>query len=195
MDELPAIPTLETVRLILLPWKLEYAEDMLIFASNINVVSVSDGWKLIDTTKKATAVINKFIKNHSTDESKKEWAVALKNENKIIGSIGQFRNPSNALGYDNIINFGWLLAEEYWGQGLMTEAAKEIMRYNFMELKCDVMTVDHRVGNIRSKRVIEKCGFKLRGIFPKKAPYDPNSKACYVLTRYDYMDIFKESLD
>jgi len=181
-------PILETERLLLLPWKLEYAQDMLFFASNENVVNASDGWKIIDTAKKAASKIQKFVDN--VKEDKWEWAIALKtnDSHKIIGSIGGFKNTSNALGYDFDFHFGYLIAEEYWGQGLCTEAAQRLIHYAFMELKCDIVTANHRVSNIRSKRVIEKCKLNLRGIFPKKSPEAPNSKACYVLTRNDYME-------
>ncbi|MCL2406486.1 MAG: GNAT family N-acetyltransferase [Defluviitaleaceae bacterium] len=190
-------PTLETERLVLLPWRLEYADDMLLFASNENVITAAE-WKLVDNIKKAQKKIQGYL-----DKKSNEWAIALKEngENKIIGTIGMHRNIFNnyrAIGIQAIssnedklmIDFGYLIAEEYWGKGIATEASKKIINYAFIESKCDVMTVWHRVSNHRSKRVIEKCNFKLRGIFPKHSPDAPNSKACYFLMRDDYLNLY-----
>jgi RimJ/RimL family protein N-acetyltransferase len=176
------VKMLETNRLILLPWKLEYAEDMLLFASNQNVIDAAGGWKLLANIKEAKEKIKSDI-NRNSDE----WAIALKinDGNKIIGSIGMHKNKFKD--YKLSFDFGYLIAEEYWGQGIATEAAKKIMHYAFVGLKCDVMTVSHMVFNNRSKRVVEKCGFKLRGIYPKHSPDNPKSKACYFLPRDEYI--------
>ena len=124
------------------------------------------------------------------DRNDDEWAIALKTEkkNKIIGSIGmhkiKFRNCK--LSFD----FGYLIDEEYWNKGLCTEAAQKMMHYAFIGLKCDVMTVSHFVNNLRSKRVIEKCKFNFRGIYPKHSSDKPGSKAHYYLTREEYTNLF-----
>ena len=202
MTKSKEIPVLETDRLILLPWKLEYAKEMLLFASNKNVINISDGWKIIDNIKKAEKKIQGFINNRSP-----EWAIAVKvnGEPKIIGSIGMhiaITDNLKSLGIktkiskDNVlkIQFGYLIAEEYWGQGITPEAVQRIMKIAFMELKCDVMITSHRESNIQSKRVIEKCNFKFRGIFRKNCPNDPKIKISYYhyhLLRDDYLSLYK----
>lgn len=42
----------------------------------------------------------------------------------------------------------------------MTEAVKRMVRYVFEEMKIDILTACHYPHNLRSKRVIEKCGFQ-----------------------------------
>ena len=182
------LPTLETNRLVLLPWKLEYAEDMLTFASKENVINAAGGWKLITDVKKAKEKIKNQI-----DRNSDKWAIAVKinNSNKIIGSIGMHKNKFK--NYNLSFDFGYLIAEEYWGQGIATEAVQKLMHYAFVGLKCDVMTVNHKVSNNRSKRVIEKCKFKFRGIYPKHSQYNSDSNACYFLTREDYLDLYNVS--
>jgi len=191
------LPVLETERTILQPWKLEYAEEMLTFTTNEEVIRLSDGWKLIDTVKKAERKIKKFI-----DGKANEWAITIKQsgENKIVGSIGFNREQlklSNykIFGFDDssgdtsksfIGPFGYLIAKSYWGQGIATEAALRVMEYAFTDLKTDVITTAHKNHNARSKRVIEKCGFKFRDIFPKNKANDPESRAYYFLTLGDY---------
>ncbi len=46
------LPLLETERLFLVPWSLDFAEDMLSFASNPNVVLPAD-WKVIKSKNAA----------------------------------------------------------------------------------------------------------------------------------------------
>jgi putative acetyltransferase len=42
----------------------------------------------------------------------------------------------------------------------MTEAVKRVIKYAFEEMNIDLISVFHYPHNIRSKRVIEKCGFQ-----------------------------------
>jgi len=196
------LPILETERTVLLPWKLEYAEEMLTFAADEEVIRLSSGWKLIDTVKKAERKIKKYI-----DGKENEWAIAIKQngENKIVGHIGFNREQlklSNykIFGFDDsggdtdksfIGPFGYSLAKNYWGQGIATEAVLRVMEYAFTDLKTDVMTIYHKNHNARSKRVIEKCGFKFRDILPKNKTSDPESRAYYFLTLDDYAKLRK----
>ena len=183
------LPVLETNRLFLLPWRLEYAGEMLLFTSNEKVIHSAGGWKQISDINKAKAKIKSYITRKALN-----WAIAIKAPEgfKIIGSIGM--QESKALKeYPLCMDFGYLLAEEYWGQGICTEAAQKIMEYAFLGLKCDAMTVSHRVYNTQSQRVVEKCKFKLRGIYPKSKQQAPNSQAAYSLSREDYMALYNKS--
>jgi ribosomal-protein-alanine N-acetyltransferase len=45
----------------------------------------------------------------------------------------------------------------------MTEAARRVLRYGFEELGLDFFVCAHFAGNERSRRVIEKCGFRPLG--------------------------------
>ena len=60
------LPVLETDRLFLLPWRLEYAKDMLLFASNENVINSAGGWKLITSENKAKIKIKNCPANAKT---------------------------------------------------------------------------------------------------------------------------------
>ena len=55
---------------------------------------------------------------------------------------------------------GYVLSKAYWGKGLMTEAVKAVISYCFEMLDFDYLTCAHFNYNDRSRRVIEKCGFK-----------------------------------
>lgn len=57
---------------------------------------------------------------------------------------------------------GYVLSEDYWGKGLMTEAVKEVIRYLFEEVKLDIITIYHYPFNVRSKRVIENADSNMK---------------------------------
>ena len=84
---------------------------------------------------------------------------------------------------------GYVLAEPYWGRGLMTEAVKGMIKYAFEELNIDLLSVYHYPHNERSKRVIEKCGFHYEGTL-RRASTIYNGRVfddvCYSLTKEEY---------
>jgi len=53
------------------------------------------------------------------------FAIELKKEQKVIGDIGLSNNNSNVKGLLAMLN------ENYWNQGIMTEALKVIVKYGF----------------------------------------------------------------
>ena len=57
----------------------------------------------------------------------------------------------------------------YWGQGLIPEAVREIMRHGFDDLNLEKMWCGYFDGNTKSKRVQEKCGSVI--IIQKKTFY------------------------
>lgn len=94
-------------------------------------------------------------------EKDEVWAIEYKENGKVIGSLG-----AHADGRRNDVNgkmIGYVLSEDHWGNGLMTEAVMKVIGYLFEEEKYDVISCYHYSFNIRSKRVIEKCGFKYEG--------------------------------
>ncbi|MBQ8604676.1 MAG: GNAT family N-acetyltransferase [Oscillospiraceae bacterium] len=55
------------------------------------------------------------------------------------------------------------LDRNYWGRGYMSQAVKYMMKFLFMNMGADVVSVAHFTENHRSKRVIEKCSFTYEG--------------------------------
>ena len=55
---------------------------------------------------------------------------------------------------------GYWLGRPYWGHGVMTEAATELLRFGFEMLGLEAVWCSHYDWNSRSRRVIEKCGFR-----------------------------------
>ena len=78
-----------------------------------------------------------------------------------VGSIGVFLGKDI---YEKTAEVGYWLAEEYWGQGIMTAAVQQICREAFD--KFDIVRIyaepfEHNTG---SRRVLEKSGFACEGV-------------------------------
>lgn len=82
------------------------------------------------------------------------WATIYKANNKFIGRCGLV--PQLVDGQQEI-EIGYLLAKEYWGKGLATEAACASRDYGF-EIGCDRLISLIDPGNIASQKVALKTG-------------------------------------
>ena len=76
----------------------------------------------------------------------------------------------------------------------MTEAAKAVMDYGFIEFDLVIMAICTSPSNKRSQRVIEKCGFKYEGCQRKGYHiYDGTDRDNYVysILREEWEDMRK----
>ncbi|MEE0420466.1 MAG: GNAT family protein [Lachnospiraceae bacterium] len=101
----------------------------------------------------------------SADENE-TFAFAITVEDKVIGSIGIFRQGNI---HRQTAELGYYIAEEYWGKGIMTEAVKQICRYVFD--KSDIIRIyaEPFAYNVASCRVLEKAGFQYEGTLRSNA--------------------------
>ena len=74
-----------------------------------------------------------------------------------IGTIGLIADPKRENPRARML--GYALSKDYWGLGIMTEAAKSVISYGFKSPCTDIITCCCYSYNKRSRRVIEKCGF------------------------------------
>ena len=144
---------LHTERLLLRPWSQGDLEDFYAYASVEGVGSMA-GWQPHQNIKETEQVLKMFL------EGKRTFAI-VKDEN-VIGSVGvepydemEFPEFSN----ERVRELGFVLAKEYWGQGLMKEAVDEVQRWLFEEIHLDRILCGHFLWNHQSQRVQEKCGF------------------------------------
>ena len=150
---------LETERLILRNYKLSDVDDFYEFAS-LPDVGPRAGWKAYTNKEQALEYLKKVCDRELL------FAVVLKEENKVIGSIeimDTFRKNSfkNLNPSKNSKELGCVLSSKYWHKGYMTEVTKEIIRYCFEELELDEVYAATSSKNIQSNGLQEKCGLKL----------------------------------
>lgn len=83
------------------------------------------------------------------------WAVTLKATGKLIGWCGLIfldKTPEVEVGYG--------AAREYWGRGLMTEAAHAALRYGFETAGLERIVAVAMPENTPSRRIMEKLGMR-----------------------------------
>lgn len=148
------VPRLETERLILRTWEKRDAVELYEYASNPNVGPAA-GWKPHSSVQESRAIIDQLFRVNTT------WAIVHKVTNRVIGSIGL--EPDRIRTNIKSRELGYSLSEDYWGEGIMTEAANKIISYAFDEMHLDVLMIRTSDINRRSQRVIEKCGFTYEG--------------------------------
>lgn len=172
---------LQTQRLYLRRWNKDDLDDLYEYAKNPKV-GISAGWKPHQSREESALILSKFI------QSDELWAIVEKCENKVIGCISLEQDSKR----DNqrICSLGYGLSEAYWGKGLMTEAVKCLLQYGFEELDLDLISVRHYPFNQRSRRVIEKCGFRYEGTLRQSARLfdgEVYDDCCYSLTKEEYI--------
>lgn len=174
--------TIETERLILREWRIGDLEDFYEYAKNPKV-GHNAGWPPHENKEKSLAILESFI------EKKQVWAIVYKENAKVIGSIGLHEDCKREDIEAKMV--GYVLSEDYWGKGVMSEAVKRFIKYAFEEEKLKVLSVYHYPFNLASKRVIEKCGFKFEGIIRAASKiYDGTiyDDYCYSILKEEYFD-------
>ena len=85
------------------------------------------------------------------------WAVEIINGAPFIGFVG-LAPVSFETHFTPAVEVGWRLAKEHWGRGYATEAARAALNYAFDKLMLDEVVSFTSVGNLRSRRVMERLG-------------------------------------
>ncbi|WP_430787242.1 GNAT family N-acetyltransferase [Virgibacillus flavescens] len=152
------IPTLETERIILRKITMDDAQDLFEYASEA-VVSRYVPWEAHNSIEDSRAFLE-YITTAYEQNKKLTWAIELKTENKMIGTI----DFVNWIPKHFKAEITYVLSHKYWGRGLTQEAAKELLKYGFESMQLNRVEAPIMVGNIQSQRVLEKLGMKYEGL-------------------------------
>lgn len=142
--------TLETERLILRPWSEDDAEELYKYARDPDVGPMA-GWPVHISVENSREIIRTVLSAPET------FAVCLKETGKPVGSIGLHRN--DLAQNDDEFELGYWIGKPFWGQGLIPEASREMLRYAFEDLGMCRIWCGYYDGNAKSARVQEKLGF------------------------------------
>lgn len=146
---------LTTNRLVLRRWEESDAEDLYLYAKN-PAIGPPAGWQPHKSVEESREIIKKVLRGPEA------YAVCLKEDGKAIGAVELMRGGSsvNELKNKDECELGYWIAKPFWGQGLIPEAAKEMLRRAFEDLHMSKVWCGYYDGNEKSKRVQEKLGFK-----------------------------------
>jgi RimJ/RimL family protein N-acetyltransferase len=113
------------------------------------------------------------------------YLIFAREDGELLGSIGgRF--------LDTMIQFGYCLARDAWGQGFATEAATAFVATAFNEPQIWRVQAFCDVENRASARVLEKAGLALEGtlrrymVLPNLGDV-PRDMLCYAKAREDYL--------
>lgn len=148
---------LQTERLVLRPFAVADAEAMFGNWAGDGEVTKYLTWtphESVETTRELLTVWEEESRKPETYH----WAIVSRGE--LIGDIVLANvNENNGSG-----EVGYCLAKKAWGNGFMTEAFREVIRYSFEEVGFHRIEGKHAKENIRSGRVMEKCGLAYEGL-------------------------------
>lgn len=148
--------TLQTNRLELRLWQPTDVNDLFEYAQDPRV-GPNAGWSPHENIEESRRIVEMFINNADV------YAIVLKAENKVIGSIGLHdREMDETTAGLKKREIGYVLNPTYWGQGIMPEAVAAVLKYGFDELDLDVIWSGYFDFNNQSKSVIHKSGFIYR---------------------------------
>ncbi|WP_019505128.1 GNAT family N-acetyltransferase [Pleurocapsa sp. PCC 7319] len=142
---------IETPRLILRHLTLEDTEALASIYADPIVMKFFRSVRSPEVTKQK---IEKIIESYEQDGFGL-WATIYKPDNQFIGRCGLIPQIVNQC---SELEIAYLLAKEYWGRGLATEAAIAIKNYGFEEIGCNrlISLINH--DNIASQKVALKTG-------------------------------------
>ena len=143
---------LETERLILRPWEESDAEELYKYAKDGRVGPIA-GWPVHTSVENSREIIINVLSDPE------DYAVVLKETGLPVGSIG-LKFHKDLAEKDDECELGYWLGVPYWGRGLIPEAAREMLRHAFEDLKLERVWCGYYEGNDKSRRVQEKCGFR-----------------------------------
>ncbi len=150
-------PILHTKRLTLREPRLDDVNDVFAIKSDPIVTTgyCTEPYSEID---QARNWIRSLMDGYAKGESIM-WFITPTNDDKVIGDCVlwhlDFQSASGELGYE--------LNRDYWGKGLASEAASEVVKFGFSEMGLNRIEADPFYNNDSSSKLLDKLGFKLEG--------------------------------
>ena len=144
---------LETERLILRPWCEQDAEDLYILAKEPDIGPPA-GWPPHTSVENSREIIKNVLSAPET------YAVCLKENGRPVGSVGLKTGDATDM-TDRLdeCELGYWIGKSFWGQGLIPEAARVLLRHAFENLNMQTVWCGYYDGNAKSRRVQDKLGF------------------------------------
>ena len=144
-------------------WRISDAKNLADALSNKNILNnLRDGLPYPYTENDAKDYINAML---AADENN-TFAYAVCVDDKAVGSVGAFRQENI---HKRTAELGYYLAEKYWGNGIMTDAVRQLCNIIFQRTDIVRIFAEPFALNTGSRRVLEKNGFALEGIMKSNA--------------------------
>ena len=112
------------------------------------------------------------------DRTKFFFAMIEQASGAYVGEIGFTREGEGA------VELGYFILERFWGQGLVTEAARRVVRFTFEEAGVSRIRIGCYRANAGSERIMVKLGAVKVSEYEGE-PYqadEPSTRVAYLLT-------------
>jgi RimJ/RimL family protein N-acetyltransferase len=147
--------TLRTHRLLLRPYKFEDIPALLPLIGSREVAATT--LRIPHPYTQADA--EEFVRRAQANEDDSvRFAVEIAASATLIGGVGLRMNAPH-----HHAELGYWLGVPYWGQGYATEAARELVRYGFEDLKLHRIYASYVPHNPASGKILRKIGMKEEG--------------------------------
>ena len=145
--------------ILLRKWQKDDADALSIIANNYNIAkNLSNQYPYPYSLEDAT----RFIKEVSDLTPLSVFAIEYKG--KLAGSFGYIFHKDI---WKKNVELGYWLAEEYWGNGIMTKIINIMINYAFQNFNINRIFAKIFGNNIGSQKVCEKAGMKKEAVLEK----------------------------
>ena len=165
----------ETLRLLLRYFTWNDLNDM----ATIYADPIGMAFRGSPRTFEETQQVFKWIFDNYSKDGFEMWAIIHKADQKLIGCCGLI--PQVVDGQQET-EMGYVLAKEYWGQGLATEAAFAVRNYGFEKLGCDRIIALINPKNLASQNVAQKIGL----IYEKDTTHSEKTVCVYAIHKSSF---------
>ncbi|GEN46873.1 GNAT family N-acetyltransferase [Alkalibacillus haloalkaliphilus] len=180
-------PTLETDRLKIRKLTMDDVEDINKYTSKDEVsqyVSWNTHQSLDDTKDFVQFALDQYQKHDVAP-----FGIELKETGKIIGTVDYiWWKPAHQKA-----EIGYVLSDQYWSNGIMTEAVQELIKFGFENM--DLVRIEARcfAENKGSERVMQKVGMTYEGTLRKSMFVKGHYKdlKMYAILKEDYESMTK----
>lgn len=144
-------PTIATPRLVLRPFTQTDVAAVFAYASNPRVSQFTT-WSTHRTLADSQAFIDMVLERDDDDHT---WAICFADDPRAQGAI------ELGLVETTVAEVHYVLAEQLWNRGLMTEAARAVIAWGFASYPALTRVSSRAVSeNVASQRVMEHCGMR-----------------------------------
>jgi [ribosomal protein S5]-alanine N-acetyltransferase len=154
-----SFPVLETERFLLRAVTLDDVADMFRVMSDPQVTRYF-GMLPMATSAEAQERV-RMIQAAFQEQTGVRWVIADRANGRLIGTCGFWRLIKS---HDRA-EIGYELAQEWWGQGVMTEALGAMLQFGYTRMGLHSVEAQIHPANSGSRRVLEKLGFGQEGYF------------------------------
>lgn len=157
-------PVLETKRLVLRKISMNDAEEMFVLRTN------EEAMKYINKPKVMSVDDAKEIINKMNEPERIIWGITLKNQEKIIGSIGYHRIEKEHYRAE----IGYMLHQDQWNTGIMSEALAAVIGFGFNKMKLHSIEARINPDNTASRKILQKFSFFKEAYFKENFFFEGN---------------------